>query len=33
MSKTSKIDCTEYNRVNCTHVKDVEDYLKYMYCS
>ena len=26
MSKTSKIQCTECNTVNFTHVEDVEDY-------
>ena len=26
MSKTLKIQCTEYNTVNFMHVEDVEDY-------
>ena len=26
MSKMLKIQCTEYNKVNFTHVEDIEDY-------
>ena len=30
MLKMLKIQCTYYNTVNCMHVEDVEDYLKYI---
>ena len=33
MSKTSKIQCTDFNALNGTHVKDIKDVLKYMYSS
>ena len=33
MSKTSKIECTDFNALNGMHVKDVEDVLKYMFSS
>ena len=33
MSKMSKIILKTCTVVSCTHVKDVEDYLKYMYRS
>ena len=33
MSKTSKIQCTQYNALNGMHVEDVEDVYKYMYSS
>ena len=31
MSKTSKIQCTDFNTLNGMHVEDVEDVFKYMY--
>ena len=33
MSKTLKIQCTDFNALNGTHVEDVKDVLKYMYSS
>ena len=33
MSKMSKIQCTDFNALNGTHVEDVEDVFKYMYSS
>ena len=33
MSKTLKIQCTDFNALNGTHIKDVEDVFKYMYSS
>ena len=33
MLERSEIHCMECNQLNGTHVRDVEDVLKYMYSS